>query len=243
MGQEGWQQGAGVHQQHQGLAVCLHCSSILPSQLPHLPLLSGWTPGCGNTQSTSAPAPCWGIPAAQPQTWFLGDVGASKQRCHGVKSGLSPPCNVCSELHQACVAPGSTEATSQHPPSANPVLRHLLEPPEPPGPKGRSLPIASPPPALQSLSCSCSGLYLALPRAISLAWQEFITGRDSHTSFLLSSLAFLPSLFPFSSPCSAPCRCSMPAAPTSHPHRGQQLRFAPATTKAWNFASCQHGAC
>lgn len=134
-----------MHQQRQWMSACPHCS-ILPSQLPALPLLTGWALDYGNANSTSAPVPCWAIPAAQPQLWFLGAVGAAGRRCRGVKSRHSPPCNVCSELHQACVAPGGAEATSQHPPDANPVLQHIPEPPEPPGPKGHSVPIASPPP-------------------------------------------------------------------------------------------------
>lgn len=69
----------------------------------------------------------------------------------------------------------------------------------------------------------CSGLYLALPRVISPAWQEFITGRDSPTSFLFS-LPSLPLLFPFFFfPLSAPflpfpptpARPPMRAAPSS----------------------------
>ncbi|XP_036252861.1 transcription elongation factor A protein 3-like isoform X3 [Molothrus ater] len=70
------------------------------------------------------------------------------------------------------------------------------------------------------LLCSCSRgswLYLALPRAILLSWQEFITGRDSPTSFLLS----LPSLLFPSRPFPPFPLLSVPSHPAAQdPHVG-----------------------
>lgn len=72
-----------------------------------------------------------------------------------------------------------------------------------------------------------SRLYLALPRAISLSWQEFIAGRDGPTSFLLSfpSLPFPPSPL-----------LSAPSHPSAQDPHASSAQLCPQT------ASCSAGA-
>lgn len=187
-----------AHPKLPGMAPAQFCSRPLGSQQ------------CQHHRSTVSPG-------TAPEPGSLGDLRAAAgtgtplaqgHRWHRLRSGPSA-------LHRAtlaahCVEPSgpgqpqpSPKATSRGSPAAttglNPIVGGSPVPASPPcaGTEGRCVPPPCASPSSRNLCPAHSGLYLALPRAISPPWQEFITGRDSHTSFLLSSLAFLPSLFPF----------------------------------------------